>query len=486
MRRLLGFSLLVLGVAGLGLWARGNDARAIETSIAAGASQVAQGSVHGVATVVSGRDIMVSGLADTPDEKTAILAALDRVPGRRVVKDDLQVLPQAFPYQLMLEKPSGGGALNLSGNTPSEAFREALAGMTGADVAGLALAGGAPADWATRVQAAVAALAPLEEGAAELVDQRLRIGGTARGPAEAEAVLAALAGLPPEAVDLDLRLLDDGSPPVWMLDYDAGSGLKLTGKLPPGIDPGDVSRALGLDGSVSSEALEGLIGPEGSVALPAVLARWLPSLETLRGTFAPTGTELEVGVARGVDRDALAGAMAPDIAALGIPVVLGVVEAQSNAAEGAIRTHVLTGQREEFRRGWWLPRLDVAASVETCSRLANDILSGSTINFLSGSDQLDGSAREVINRLAAVLGPCTREGALAALIGGHTDSSGDAAANIGLSQRRAIAVRLALVDRGVPAAALRAQGYGSAVPVASNDTEEGRAANRRTTIEWSE
>ncbi len=69
---------------------------------------------------------------------------------------------------------------------------------------------------------------------------------------------------------------------------------------------------------------------------------------------------------------------------------------------------------------------------------------------------------------------------------GHTDSSGDAAANVGLSQKRAIAVRLALITRGVPQAMLRAQGYGAAQPIADNTTDEGKALNRRTTITWSE
>ncbi len=485
MRKLLGILLLVLGVGGLGLWARANDARAIEHRIAADAGQVAQGTVHAVTTAVSGRDITASGLADTEAEKAAILAALDRVPGRRVVNDDLRLLPSAVPYRLTLEKPEAGGAPTLAGNTPSEAFREALAGMSGADTAGLELASGAPAGWAGLVQAAVGAMAPLEFGTAELVNERLRITGTARTPAEAEAMLAALAGLPQDAVEIDLRLRDDGTPPVWTLAYDAGDKLRLAGKLPPGVGPGDVARALGLN-EFSSEALEGLIGPAGSLAVPTALARWLPQLETLHGSFGPAGTELEAGVARGVDRNALAQAMAPDLAALGVPVVLGVVEASTTAAEGATRTHALTGATEEYRRGWWLPRLELTASVDTCTRLANDILSATTINFVSGSDALDGSAREVINRLAAVLGPCTREGALKALIGGHTDATGNAEMNLGLSQRRATAVRRALVDRGVPAAALRAQGYGPNVPVASNDTEEGRAANRRTTVEWSE
>jgi OmpA-OmpF porin, OOP family len=65
-------------------------------------------------------------------------------------------------------------------------------------------------------------------------------------------------------------------------------------------------------------------------------------------------------------------------------------------------------------------------------------------------------------------------------IEGHTDSTGPDAYNQNLSQRRADAVRELLVNEyGIPAYRLEAKGYGESQPVASNDTKEGRAANRR-------
>lgn len=65
---------------------------------------------------------------------------------------------------------------------------------------------------------------------------------------------------------------------------------------------------------------------------------------------------------------------------------------------------------------------------------------------------------------------------------GHTDSDGEAAYNVGLSQRRANAVAEVLQGNGIPYTRLVTIGRGEEQPVASNLTEEGRAQNRRVEI----
>lgn len=64
-------------------------------------------------------------------------------------------------------------------------------------------------------------------------------------------------------------------------------------------------------------------------------------------------------------------------------------------------------------------------------------------------------------------------------VGGHTDNTGDAAANMTLSQQRADAVVAKLGELGVAAGTLTAKGYGQTKPRATNDTDEGKAQNRR-------
>lgn len=487
MRGFLGVVVLVAGVAGLGFWGRSHQAPQIEYTIAEGARAAVAGSIHRIDLGVSGRDITVSGIADTEAERDSLIAALNAVDGRRVVNDALTVLPVASPYTLSIGKAEGSSDLSATGNIPTEAARAELAPALGGDAGALVLASGAPEGWTEMALVAIGALEPLNFGRAELTDGNLKIVGQAETPLEAESARAILSTLPEGSATAELSLLDDGTPPVWMLDYSAAGGAAVSGKLPRGLEIGMITGAIGL-GSVADQASKALAGPDSTDTGPlGVLARWLPALETLRATIRPDGADVVAGVGKGTDLDLLGEAIAADLAAAGgTPVSLKIEEVAAEGADGAHRTNSATGQDEVLSSGFWLPSLRITPSPAACTEAANGILASETINFLSGSDRLDANARGVIGRLASVVLPCTGEGGLKAVIGGHTDATGDATLNLGLSQRRAIAVRLALVARGVPGQALKAIGHGASQPVATNDTEEGKAANRRTTIDWVE
>jgi len=112
----------------------------------------------------------------------------------------------------------------------------------------------------------------------------------------------------------------------------------------------------------------------------------------------------------------------------------------------------------------------------TAAELAN-ALNQAIINFDTASANLPPGAVSLLTSAAAKLK--TLPAGTVIEIAGFTDATGDAAANLALSQQRADAVRAQLVTSGVPAAMLVAKGYGSADPVASNETPVGRFRNRR-------
>jgi outer membrane protein OmpA-like peptidoglycan-associated protein len=85
----------------------------------------------------------------------------------------------------------------------------------------------------------------------------------------------------------------------------------------------------------------------------------------------------------------------------------------------------------------------------------------------------------VLNQAAALLQKHER---VVVEVAGHTDSVGSEKYNQGLSDRRANAVKDYLISKGVKASRLSARGYGESRPVASNDTDEGRAENRRVEL----
>ncbi|SPB14061.1 OmpA family protein [Caballeronia novacaledonica] len=102
------------------------------------------------------------------------------------------------------------------------------------------------------------------------------------------------------------------------------------------------------------------------------------------------------------------------------------------------------------------------------------------INFGFASNALPRAALNELAESAKSLKECSAAGKPIKLrIGGYTDSSGDHAVNLRLSEKRAQAVRSYLIKHGVPADTLAAEGLGDADPVADNSTRGGRAANRR-------
>jgi OmpA-OmpF porin, OOP family len=106
------------------------------------------------------------------------------------------------------------------------------------------------------------------------------------------------------------------------------------------------------------------------------------------------------------------------------------------------------------------------------------VISGGIL-FETDSARLAPSATDLVRRISEVM---KKNPNLKISVVGHTDSTGDYNYNIQLSERRAKAFADALVKDGVAANRLIAVGVGPQSPVATNDTPEGRAQNRRVEL----
>jgi OOP family OmpA-OmpF porin len=107
------------------------------------------------------------------------------------------------------------------------------------------------------------------------------------------------------------------------------------------------------------------------------------------------------------------------------------------------------------------------------------VISLDGVYFDFDKSTLKPEAIAVLNQAAALLDKHER---VVVEVAGHTDSVGTEAYNQALSMRRADAVKDYLVSKGVKASRLSAKGYGESQPVASNDTDAGRAENRRVEL----
>lgn len=101
------------------------------------------------------------------------------------------------------------------------------------------------------------------------------------------------------------------------------------------------------------------------------------------------------------------------------------------------------------------------------------------MNFDNGSARLRPEFIAILDNAAATL---KEWGEIKVEVAGHTDSACTDKYNLGLSQRRAEAVRDYLIRQGVAADRLTAKGYGESMPVADNKTAEGRYRNRRVEL----
>ncbi|MDM7458436.1 MAG: OmpA family protein, partial [Paracoccus sp. (in: a-proteobacteria)] len=113
---------------------------------------------------------------------------------------------------------------------------------------------------------------------------------------------------------------------------------------------------------------------------------------------------------------------------------------------------------------------------EECVASLNRIMSEAEIGFEPARASIAGDPEPTLAALSEVMVDCADYQIEA---GGHTDSQGSEAFNADLSRSRAQAILAAMREAGIDTGNMTARGYGESQPIATNETEEGREANRR-------
>lgn len=114
--------------------------------------------------------------------------------------------------------------------------------------------------------------------------------------------------------------------------------------------------------------------------------------------------------------------------------------------------------------------------LEACKGRFEILSRTGNIYFTSGSSRLDSKSEPLLNSLADIISRCP---GLVIEVGGHTDSVGSDALNLRLSKSRAGSVTSYLLSKGLEKDTIVSKGYGESMPLAANDTNEGRQKNRR-------
>ena len=122
----------------------------------------------------------------------------------------------------------------------------------------------------------------------------------------------------------------------------------------------------------------------------------------------------------------------------------------------------------------------LAQAAETCAPAGpKEVIILSGVNFAFNSDKLTPASKSVLDAQVAKL---KANPAIKVQVAGHTDIVGSDAYNQKLSEKRAKAVMDYFISQGIPVSRLSSVGYGKSKPIASNNTDEGRAKNRRVEL----
>lgn len=426
---------------------------------------------------LSGMNVDLTADVDTNDDLAALLPAIGAG-----WSNNITVLnpPPAAAVTLVMDED---GTLTASGVLPEGLTVGSFATMLpGMDVSGIdPETVGAQSDWSNAAEALNIVLPRMVTAEARIGTRDLAIKGTLRRELSEAGAVAAVETVMPDDWELDLAL-EESAPLAGLIFSKRGDEMVLSGVLPDGLSEQDALELLGDNASGEALASAGQGDPESWRSVIAGLASGLEPFTDATGELSGDSVNITGALKPGYTANQVQTWMSETMAD---GWEIGLSADETPASEGDSRENLYTGDTETFRSGYWLPDVDFAVSDTACKDEVDRAMSEQQIQFVTGSAEIDREGRALLNRLAAVAVRCLNSSVMRVEIAGHTDSVGDDATNQALSERRAEAVRAALADRGVRAEAMTAAGFGESQPIATNNTPEGRAQNRRIEFVWS-
>ena len=402
---------------------------------------------------VDGRDVTFAADAFSEDGRVNAVASVEAVPGVRLVDDQTRLVPEAKPFVWSAERDVVRVTLGGSSPLPSskdkllEAARANLGGVEVVDQ--MNLSRGAPQRFDAAAQLLLDQIGKLKDGKITLTDNKVSLSGMARDLGGREAVAAALKNLPE---GYSIAANDIKAPPYVFQAYKdpVAVTLTLTGYVPDNNVHAALVAAAGRK-FFSEKVVDNL---KASVGAPQGFANAVvPALGAL--------SRLSTGTLVVSDRE---------------------VKLSGDALYDAAANQMRAGLGKDFPQGWqYKAEISVkpaSAPVDAtvCQQLFSDLLSKGRIRFESSKADIVPDSAGLLDRLIETAMRCPT---VNIEIAGHTDTDGEEASNQALSEKRAQAVVDYLVRAGLPASRFIPAGYGSTQPLAGNETEEGKAQNRR-------
>ena len=423
-----------------------------------------------------GRDGVLTGVAPEEGISAWAVELIDIVWGVHTINDETTLLPSRTPFTWGVERD--GNNLAMIGYLPYELAKSVPADMKSlfdgvSFTSSTDAARGAPADMDKVVAFSADLVSQLPNAKIMLVDNKLTITGALEDGnkdhiALFKAIQSRLASTDLGAIELDLKIAEPKAPVEQAAD-------EASAKAKDGLLISRTEKGVSIVGTVPSEEIKGLL------------------VDQATRKFGPSGVEQDLAIQQGVK---IAGLGYDEFKQAALTSLQAVSRLEAGTADlstdglslkgGAYYEAAMEKVKESLAGilpdGFSLNAdLSVAAPGEAvdagiCQTLLREALTDNTILFDSGKSTISEDSFGLLDGLIYTARRCPDS---RIQIAGHTDSDGDDATNQLLSERRADAVVSYLSDAGLSLDRLEPKGFGETMPVADNNTAEGKAKNRR-------